>query len=407
MKYRHTLLFLIIDLFLIGYLNAQSQRDYLKYLKNNSFDLKDSGANWDSFLDSSFYKNNLFWIGETHAIKYSYDANWILFKQIHSKTGFKYYLLEAGYISEIYLNKYLETGDENYLQMEFNSIKGTMGCNIDAFDFYRKLYTYNQGLPREKRIEIVSIDIEHQYKETDKYIRSLWQNYEMTKDTNEFINRFCQFKEDYKNLYNKLFIDISKDSAKYKAILKFDYPTFWYLVRNITYLFQAKASSNWNKTRDSLMFENYKIRLLNHDFIKSKAFAYFGTGHCYLERTKNTQWIASLIKDSYPSVKSTSIIFLYSDCKAMRPIWSLPKNKQKSAKANKGYVNVSFSNDFENSHRKFSKSDYTLFNITNTSITFNTSKIFRYDTDNEKSMRDYFHYILLIKDSPASMPYEK
>ena len=192
-------------------------------------------------------------------------------------------------------------------------------------------------------------------------------------------------------------------------IFKSDYSTFWYLVWNINYTFQAyeviNSPKQWDQTRDSLMFENYKIRLLNHAFMKSKVFAYFGTNHCYLEETKNIHWIASLIKNSNPALKSTSIVMLYSGCKAMRPIWLFPKNKRISSKENKDYVNFSVDGDSKNIHRKSSRGNYILFNIINTATTFKTSKIFLNDTDNDKFMRDYFQYILLIKDSPASVPY--
>ena len=413
MKYRLTLFVLLVELALIVKLNAQSKKEYVQYLKNNSLDIKNPDADWNLVLDSSFYNNDFFWVGETHAIKFSYDAEWILFRHLHEKTGFKYYLLEAGYISELYLNRYLETGDEHYLNMDFNSKKGTMGCNMDAYEFYRKMYKYNQELPKEQRVEFVSIDIEHQYDETDKYIRSLFENHDVPKDTSDFVNIFLNTRGNYKNIYKTLFVDLHSDPAKYKSILTSDYPVFWYLVRNINYCFQAYEVRNspdreqWNRTRDSLMFENYKIRLLTHDFKNSKVFAYFGTNHCYLENSKNTRWIASLIKNSNPAIKSASIMMLYSACKAMRPAWLNPKYKRKSSKENKDYVNVAMDNDSKNLHRKASRGDYTLFNITNTATTFKSSKIFLNDIDNDKFMRDYFQYILLIKDSPPSLPYGK
>ena len=394
-------------------LDAQSNKEYIVYLKNNSLDIKDTAANWNLVLDSSFYRNDFFWIGETHAIKFSYDAEWILFRHLHEKTGFKFYLLEAGYISELYLNRYLETGDEHYLNMDFDSKKGTMGCNMDAYEFYRKLYQYNLELPKGKRIEFVSIDIEHQYRETDKYIRSLFENHDIPKDPGDFVNIFLKTKGDYQNLYKNLSDDLSSDSVKYKLILESDYPIFWYLVRNINYCFLAYDVRNspkreqWNQTRDSLMFENYKIRLLTHDFKKLKVFAYFGTSHCYLEKTKNTIWIASQVKNSDPTIKSTSIMMLYSDCMAMRPGWLNPKYQRKASKENKDYVNVPINDDPKNLHRKASRGDFTLFNIINTPTTFKCAKIFLYDTDNEKSMRDYFQYVLLIKNSPASIPFGK
>jgi hypothetical protein len=388
-------------------LNAQSKREYIHYLKNHSLDMQDSLADWDSFPDSSFYRNDLFWVGEAHAIKYSYDAQRILFEQIHGKTGFKYYLLEAGYISEIYLNNYLETGDEKYLNMKFNSMKGTMGCNVDAFEFYRKLYRYNQGLLKEKRIEFVSIDIEHQYPETDLFIRSLFKNADLPKDSGDFVNLFLWSHGNYKYLYGKLFADMVSDPGKYKMILKNDYSRVWYMARNINYLFLATASANWDKTRDSLMLENYKIRVQDHDFKKSKVFAYFGTSHCYLEKTRHVDWIASLIKNYDPSLKATSIMMLYADSKAMIPVWLLVKTGYPHVDKNKDYENVSWNNDPKKILGKSSGKGYTLFSIAGAGSVFRSLKLFVNDIDRGKFTPDYFQYILFIKGSPASLPYGK
>ena len=408
MKFKLTLLFLFLNLIFIINLNAQSKQEYIQYLKNNSLDITDSIANCNQVIDSSFYKNDFYWVGEAHAIKYSYNAKLVLLKQIHKKVGFKYYLLEAGYITELYLNKYLESGDEKYLKMDFNSTNGTLGCNIDEYEFYRKLYQYNQELPKDKRIEFMSIDIEHQYDETDKYIRFLFINSNLPKDTSDFINVFLRSKADYKNLYNKLYLDLNTDSTKYKMILKSDYSLFWYLVRNINYLFLAKASNNWDRTRDSLMFENYKIRKRTCDFKKSKVFAYFGTDHCFLEKTKNTNWIASLIKNSDTTLKSVSLIMLYSGCKQMMPIWAI-KNygtlKQLLTNKKKDYFNAGCDYDRENILKKSSKGNCTLFNITRKTSSFKTSKLFVRDILDNKFTTDYFQYIIVIKGSPASIPY--
>ena len=180
MKYLSALFIFLIGTALAGNPgNAQPKREFRQYLQANATDIRDSAVNWETVFDSSFYKNDIFWIGETHAIVNSYDAKWILFKQIHKRTGFKYYLLESSRITEIYLNNYLLTGDEKFLQRDFAARNGTMGCNMDEYEFCKKLFRYNQDLPVGKRVEFVSIDIEHQYVETDQYIRSLLKLYHL------------------------------------------------------------------------------------------------------------------------------------------------------------------------------------------------------------------------------------
>ncbi|MCX6287548.1 MAG: hypothetical protein NTY96_10580 [Bacteroidetes bacterium] len=405
MKFRLLLFILLTDLMLPLHLNAQSTKQYVQYLKNNSIDIKVTGADWDKVADSSIYRSEIFWVGEAHAIQYSYDAVWILFRYLHAKTGFKYYLLESGYFSELYLNKYFDTGDENYLKMVFNATKGTMGCNKDAYEFYRKLYSYNQELDKENRIEFLSIDIEHQYVETDQYIRSLFDNRDLPKDSCDFINIFLSKQGEYKNLYHKLADDMKAHPDKYQTILQNECFTTWYLVRNINYLFRAHNSANFDKTRDSLMLENFKIRLLTHDFKKSKAFAYFGTSHCYLDKTKQVDWIASLIKKYSPALKSTSIMMLYSNCKRMIPAWLLRKTGHLRISKNKDFVNVTWESDSKNILRKSSGEGYTLFNIAKKGSIFTSSKKFVDNIADAQFTTDYYQYILLIKDSPASIPY--
>jgi len=401
MKNKSPFYLLLLAFALISSLHAQSRREYRHYLQNNSIEIKDSGTQWDSVFDSSFYANNFFWVGETHGIRYSSEVEWIILTHVHKKTGFKYVLLEAGFSSEIYLSRYFKTGDEKYLNMLFSSIKGVMGCTIENFEYYRKLYRYNLKLPDEKKLECVSIDIEHQYKEADNHVRSLLQKHDMPGDTSDFIHVFLHTGDDYKNVYARLFEDIQADSAKYKLLLKSDYPTFWYMVRNINFLFLAKASANREKTRDSLMFENYKIRLTDHDFIRLKTFACFGSRHCYLDTLNSTRYIASFIDRSNPAIQSTTVLLGYSGCEMLLSKGYLSKHKQTPLKEYDKYVVLTYDNDPKNIYRRSSKGDYTLFDIRN------TDSIFYYKKDSLKPMRDYFHFIVLIKGSPAKIPYKK
>jgi hypothetical protein len=407
MKYRYILFAFIIKMFFAQHALSQTIDEYIKYLKNNSVSIKDTTENWNVVLDSSFYSNNFFWIGEAHGIKYSYDALWILLKQIHKNTGFKYFLLENGYITELYIKKYMETGDENYLIKNFNALNGTPCCNKSAFNFYRKLYDYNQRLPKNDRIELISIDIELQYKETDKYIRRVLVQNQTSLDSADFIYEFIHSSEDYKNLYAQLAHDIKQDSIKYKALLNNDYNDFKYMVRNINYLFIARKSGNWRETRDSLMFENYKTRLHNHDFISSKTFAFFGKSHCYLNKTKNYTTIASLINDSKSEIKSTSIVLLYSKCESMKPIWKKSQDIPKSQKINDNYFKASYDDDLKNVYKKAIKESFSLINIWDTKVSFWTARFSQYGIDSDSSLNDYFDYFLLIKNSPATEPYYK
>ncbi|MEI7492155.1 MAG: hypothetical protein WCK92_12205 [Bacteroidota bacterium] len=406
-NFRLWVLFLFIAAVPAAGLNGQSKKEYIRYLKNNAVDIKDTAASWDAVADSSFFKSDIFWVGETHAIQFSYDALWILFRRIHEKTGFRYYLLESGYFSEYYLNRYFESGDEGFLKTVFIATKGTMGCNDDAYEFYRKLYRYNQGLPPGQRIEFVSIDIEHQCVETDKYIRSIFMKFERPKDTADFINQFLAGQGSYKIPYKKLAADMEAYPAKYQDMLKDKYSTVQYIVRNINYLYLAKQSANWGKTRDSLMLENFKTRLGAFDLKKAKIFAYFGTVHCYLSRSRHGEMIASLIKQNFPSLNCSSVMMLYTDCSRTMPAWLLRETGHTHFPKDKEFVNIRFDNDPRHILRGASGAGYTLFNIDRPGSVFRSSGLYVDDIDSGFHTADYFQYIVFIKDSPASIPYSK
>ena len=406
MKYLSALFIFLIGTALAGNPgNAQPKREFRQYLQTNATDIRDPAVNWEQVFDSSFYKNEIFWIGETHAIVNSYDAKWILFKQIHKRTGFKYYLLESSRITEIYLNNYLLTGDEKFLQRDFAARNGTMGCNMDEYEFCRKLFRYNQELPVAKRVEFVSIDIEHQYVETDQYIRSLFREPDVPGDTGDILHQSLHTKGDYRNSYRKIWMDLNADSSRYRNLLKENFETFRYLVRNINYVFLARASSNWGQTRDSMMFENYKARQVTHDFQKLKVFAYFGTIHCYLERTRHAEGIAYLIKNSTPPLKSVSVMMIYSNCMAMRPMWMMPKSRRSSQSNEMDYTTAPVNDDRWHVVGKLSQNGYNLVDITRKDSPFQRSGKFVYDLDKGKFTTDYFQYMLIIKNSPASLPF--
>lgn len=67
----------------------------LPYLQANKLDLTTKNPDWATFYNKDFYQNQIFLIGERHGIAYSYDALWLMFKQIKAQTNFTYYLLEA------------------------------------------------------------------------------------------------------------------------------------------------------------------------------------------------------------------------------------------------------------------------------------------------------------------------
>lgn len=246
--------------------------------------------NWATFYNKDFYQNQIFLIGERHGIAYSYDALWLMFKQIKAQTNFTYYLLEAPLYWETYLNQYLDTGNETFLKKTFLEAKGTFYANQNFYNFYKKLYTYNQALPAQDRIRFISLDVEHQYRYSHAQLLTQFdQHVKMHTDTCAFIRLFYQLNPEKTGNYQKAYQHyqqaFEKDSLQLQQELGSAYQTIHYLIRNINYKFIAMADKH-DLARDSLMYENFKTRTRSLDIQTHRAFGFMGIDHCYLEGRK-------------------------------------------------------------------------------------------------------------------------
>jgi len=374
----------------------------LNYLITNRINLQDSLINWDLVFDSTFYEKDIYWLGEAHGTKYSYDALWIIFKHIHEKVKFKYFLIEAGYPAEFYINKYLDTGNEQLLITCFENFKGGYNYNQDLFDFYRRLYTYNQSLDATDRIIVVALDYIQNNFVSSRFLRSLLlehvQCLELLRDANKFINKPIKNTDRLLHIYDELYTDLLNDKSKYIKCLDSSYFAYQYTLRNITSSWISELT-NFLDVREVLMFDNFKIRNQDLNFKKNKAFAYFGSSHCYLEKTKGFESFSSRIKKSNPRLSIVSIIMMYAKSKTRAPVNTtllsiiLPDMKT--------YINWPFSNNW-NIPSKLWADKISLINLNKDRSPFQKSKWFIAGSLKEYHTTDYFQYIVFIKNSPAA-----
>jgi len=374
----------------------------LNYLITNRINLQDSLINWDLVFDSTFYEKDIYWLGEAHGIKYSYDALWILFKHIHEKVKFRYFLIESGYPAEFYLNKYLETGNEELLNISFESFRGGFNNNQNLFDFFCKLYKYNQNLDPKDRIKVVALDYTQNNIFSSRFLRSLLlehvQCLELPRVGNKFVNKPIKNTDRLLHIYEQLYADLLNDKSKYVNCLDSSYFAYQYTLRNITSSWISELT-NFLDVREVLMFDNFKIRNQDLDFKKNKAFAYFGSNHCYLEKTKGFESFSSRIKKSDPQLSIVSIVMKYAKSKTRAPINTtllsiiLPDTK--------GSINWPFSNNW-NIPTKLWDDNISLISLNKDLSPFQKSRWFILGYLNGFHTTDYFQYVVFIKNSPAA-----
>lgn len=423
------LIIIILSLNLIGCTkNTTSEKAYKKYLSKNatSLDLKDND-DFSSFtlLDSPTKNDEIFLVGESHNIKTNYDIKWKLLKYFKDKTGFKYLLLEDTYVNSLYLNRYLQTGDESYLKKVYMP-------NKEDYEFWYKLYKYNSQLEKNDKIIAVGIDITSPSTSNDylinileskKLSEPLKKHLDLLKNIKKQLNAFndnnSNSEESINNLKDineKINIttkEIYENEQSYKNSLGKDSFSFFMALNALKQGFNIFDTTKKYENlmdmqneahrlrRDSAMYENFK-KLYEH-LPKGKWFGTFGLHHVFQHPivvndsndalgNLNTTWFASYINSGDLGIKNKilSISLLYDDCiSAYNGIISSYKKGQpidQHLKSNCTLVKLNGK-----------KSPYTerlQWNFVDTTIGIPKDGV----------TTDYFQYVIVVKNGQSSTP---
>jgi len=137
-----TLIILILIYF--SFLSLGQQKDVICL---NKFD-----GNSISSIGNLMMNNKILLIGENHEVALNYILYYHLIKNLSEEHDVKNILIEKG-ISDAYLiNKYMESGNEEYLQNMFFTNEG--------LTLFKKLFVYNRKLPHNKKIKFIGVDAE-------------------------------------------------------------------------------------------------------------------------------------------------------------------------------------------------------------------------------------------------------
>jgi len=385
-----------------------SLKQYYKYLDKNNvqIDLEDN-EDYSSFklLKDDLKNNELFLIGETHDIKDNAKVFLKFLKYLKQKTNFKYLVEEEEYLYSIYKNKYLQTGDESYLNKFINKKR-----RPEKYEMWKEIYKYNKTLKDEDKIQVVGIGIDgfgtelylidmlkdKKYEEVEEDLSILKELDElMNLDENTSVEELKKQFDKYKNKLPVLTDKIYKNKNLYEDILKEEAFDFFMLIDNLKNTIEVWEGDSFDDDlahmkREEKLYENFE-KIYNH-YPKGKYFGQFGLSHIYKEETTNRVWLAEDINEKIPELKDKilSIALFYKNSYSARAEDIL-----------------STYNDNEVLD-KYLKSNHTLIKLNGKSSPF--SKVLYTDFISEivfaqngyhKSgvTTDYFDYVMIIQDS--------
>lgn len=319
-----------------------------KYLRENHSEIysKDESMEDLSVMDSDLKDYEIFLVGENHGVKANVELKIKFLKYFKRKTNFKYYIYELPFSMTYFLNKYLETGNDEILKDVYKPIRGTYAWNKDEYNYWKALYKYNIRLPKDDRIIIIGIDIEHQPKNAFKFME------------------YCLDKGYY---------------SKFKHVNN-----------NLLNMLEVYESNNFNGTRDEKLYENF-LSISSH-LPKGKYFGQIGLSHVFQRSFPYVNWFASsLNKESSPfKGKILSVAYAYENCKYLNPT----KRKNYVSHINTLDPSIVEFKDFINS-------EYTIFKLNQKNSPFNEKLIWPliHKFPEAGVTTDYFQYLLVIKDS--------
>lgn len=383
----------------------------IDYLKENYSEINTDDDNQLgdlAILDEDIIDKEIFFTGEIHGIKANSALHMKFLKYFKEKTDFKYYLSEYSYSNAHFFNKFLETGDTNILKAIFKELKGSYTWNKDSYKFWIDLYEYNNILSKERRIQIVGVDIELQPITAYRY----WLDVlplekppvEINKTIDNIINAFNKLDQTGFGSIYEAAKDLKKDMDSkekiYREYLGDNY--FGFKMVTINLLNYEKASKNkrnqvdWNNTRDKMIYENFE--LIERRLPNGKYFGQWGINHGFQSKEKDIKWFATLLNDKKSKFKDKilSIAFNYDNSKQMGKF----RDQQ--------YIINQL--DFTFPYMKVSNDaiggDLNLYKLNGNNSPFSYITMYYTFTQKplEESMLQFFQYIVYIVDSGPTEP---
>lgn len=148
---------LIISFCFTGCQNQQmfSVEEYnAKYAKTIDFE---KGIDNKTFGNADY---RVFLAGEYHAQTKGYQSKKMLIQYLHEEQDVDYLICEVGMGHGMFLDDYIQNGDDEKLKFFMNQIENTMAWTKEEYEFWQWLYEYNQQQSEQDKLHIIGLDVE-------------------------------------------------------------------------------------------------------------------------------------------------------------------------------------------------------------------------------------------------------
>ncbi len=404
MKFIRWFIWIISILIISGCSNTVE--DTKKYLLENynNLQIESQDQHQLDILNDDLHRNDIILIGEVHGIKVNSELQMLFLKYFKEKIDIRYILAENSYSNTFFINKYLETGDDDYLSIVYHSCIGTYAWTKESYNFWKNMYEYNKGFNEDEKIKVVGVDIEH------NPVTSYYYNIEVLPDTDppKEIEKMIEGVQDifnYKPVINTEFFrllekSIEENEQLYMEYLKEDFIGFTLVNKNVINKYEAYRKKGckveWNSTRDKMMYDNFLV--LNNVLPKGKYFGQWGLNHVFQMEESEVNWFASMLNSDSSQFKNKilSIVLSYDNCERMEIGVSKPNQK----------ISFVYFPVFKEVNDQVG-GDINIYKLNGKNSPFRKEKMIDFYTGakRDEHINEYFQYLVMIRDSKATTPF--
>ncbi len=209
-------------------------------------------------FDDEIQDKKIILTGEYHGVSENNIIQFKMIKYLKENHNLKYILVESSYSTVYLLNKYINTGENEFLEQNYiNKNKNSISNFKNEFSLYVKLYEYNKTLADEDKLRLIGIDIEKNPNLSNETLKLILPKTEPPKE----------LKEDINNIYNnkisdnleKIYENYIKYEELYKEYLKENFFDFDMIINSLinTKELLSFYKDRYVANRDKILYDNF------------------------------------------------------------------------------------------------------------------------------------------------------
>lgn len=385
-----------------------------EYLKKNAIVWNIGFIDPEKLFDKELLKNQLFLIGEGHGAQYNTEMQFDMIRFLQKKTGLRFILLELGFLDQIYLNRYLATGNEQVLDSFFHFHPNTFYFNKQLFHFFQQLYSFNQSLPEKEKLQIITVDLDFAYRDALLFLQRKVLD-SLPEDQKKLFTDMDPVNDTAKLLiskFDKAYSFFNKHNNNYKKWLGKNYEDVKHLLANIQQRLYI-ASSKRNDLRDSVMVQNFLYAKERYGIKQQKVMGIMGSFHVKQQDTPEDPRFATILRKLNAVNGIVSFMSVYNGGEAMLPNRNniVGADNKKKLFINAKITNGSLSGavkEFNLLEPFFDTNKAYLFHLNRKTTPFHQSDAFTLSEDPKHvTTAQLFQILVLYNQSPATIPYKE